>query len=53
MTDQCLISGVFTKLQRATHSFVMAVCLSVSPHGTQLALDGFSRNSEHFSKKCQ
>jgi hypothetical protein len=29
--------GAFTKLQKATISFVMSVC----PHGTQLPLDGF------------
>ena len=37
--------GVFIKLQQATISFVMSVCLYVCPHGTtQLPLDGFSWN---------
>jgi len=37
--------GAFTKLQQATISFVMSVCLYVYPHGTtQLPLDGFSWN---------
>jgi len=40
--------GAFTKLWKATVSFVRSVCLSVSvhrPHGTtRLPLDGFSWN---------
>jgi len=48
--------GAFVKLQKATISFVMFVCLSVrpsvSPHGiTRLQLDGFSWNfHESFMK---
>ena len=35
-------SGAFAKLQKATITFVMSVCLSVCPHGTtRLPLDGF------------
>jgi hypothetical protein len=35
--------GAFTKLQKATVSFVMSVCPSVSPRGTtQIPLKGFS-----------
>ena len=48
--------GVFAKLQKTTISFVMFVCLSVSPHGTtRLPLDGFWRNFlfEPFSKICR
>jgi hypothetical protein len=42
MNYQFLISGTLAKLQRLILSFVMAVCLSVCPHGTiHLALDGF------------
>jgi len=45
---------MFAKLQRATLSFVMALCLSVCPHVTiWLALGGFSWNLEYFSKICQ
>jgi hypothetical protein len=35
--------GTYTKLQKATISFVMSACLSVHPHGTTfIPLDRFS-----------
>ena len=51
-----LFLGAFTKLRKATISFVMSVCPSVRQHGTiRLPLDGFSWSLiyEHFSKVCR
>jgi len=51
-----LVLGVFAKLWKATFSFVMSVCLSVCPHGTnRLLLEGFSWNMifQYFSKMCR
>ena len=40
-----ILLGMFTKLERATVSFVLCVCPSVQRHRTaQLPLDGFSLN---------
>jgi hypothetical protein len=61
VTDLCWLSavfyldffGAFANLQKATISFVMSVCPSVSPHGTtRFPLDGISWNfiQENFSK---
>jgi hypothetical protein len=47
--------GAFSKLRKATLSFVMSVCPSVHPRGaTRLPLGGFSRNLifECFSEIC-
>jgi len=46
---------MFAKLQKATSSFVMSVCLSVHPRGTtQLQMKGFLWNLvfKHFYKTC-
>ena len=48
--------GAFAKLQKATISFVMSVCLSVRLHGkTLLPLNWFSWKFmvDHFSKICR
>ena len=38
-----LFLGAFVKLQKATISFIISVCLSILVHGTtRLRLDGFS-----------
>jgi len=39
----CNFWGAFAKMRKATVSFIVSVCLSVSPHGTtRLPLGGFS-----------
>jgi len=53
--DRHLSLGIFAKLQIATVSFILSVCLSVSQYGTnRLPLDIFSWNIifEDFSKIC-
>jgi len=40
-----VVMGAFTKLRKATISFVMSVLPPARPHGTtRLPLDGFPRN---------
>jgi hypothetical protein len=56
MTTQAFFLGAFTKLRKATISFVMSARASVCPHdATGLPLDGFSLNLMfyYFSRNCE
>ena len=48
--------AMFAEYQKVNISFVMALCLSICPHGTTWhPLDGLSLNLifDYFSKNCQ
>jgi hypothetical protein len=47
MVNSSILFGAFSKLRKASTSFIISVCVSDRPHGTlRLLLDGF------FSKNC-